>query len=114
MLADRLGWPMEFIVRTKMPRGSGYPPHYKIDIAEPALQVAAEVDGQSHLAKERIAQDVKKDEFLEYEGWIVVRVRNEEVLDDCESVAQRILSSTSKHPLATTSRTAFWSTIAIA
>lgn len=114
MLADRLGWQMEFVVPTKMPRNSGYPNHYKLDIAEPILMIAVEVDGQSHLSKARIAQDLKKDEFLEHCGWKVIRVRNEDVLSDCEAVALRILSSTSKPQRATTLRAAFWSTTATA
>lgn len=113
MLAERLGWQTEFIVPTKMPRRSGYPTHYKLDIAEPSLLTAVEVDGQSHLAKDRIAKDAKKDEFLEHLGWRIVRVRNEAVLEDCEIVASSILCSISKPPLRTTSLTESWSTIAI-
>lgn len=112
MLAKRLGWETEYVVRTKMPRGTGYPTCYKLDIAEPILMIAIEVDGQSHRSKERIAQDAKKDEFLEHLGWKVIRVRNEAVLGDCEKVAQSILSSISKRRPATISLMEFWSTTA--
>ena len=114
MLAELLGWEIEYVVRTGMPRGSGYPTHYKLDIAHPQAMLAVEVDGQSHHSKSRMAQDVKKDEFLEHLGWIVVRVRNEDVLQSCEAIARSILSLMSKHPLATTSRMEFWSTTATA
>jgi hypothetical protein len=106
MLADRLGWPTEFIVRTKMPPGSGYPSHYKVDIADPTSLVGVEVDGHSHALVRRAALDVKKDEFLESLGWLVIRVTNREVMEDCEGRAQHIVSLTSKRPLATTLRMA--------
>jgi hypothetical protein len=102
LLSEELDWPTEFIVRTRMPRGSGYPTHYKLDIANPAEMIAVEVDGHSHTLKDRIRQDVKKDEFLESLGWLVVRIKNEDVLENCPRVARDILSLTWKHPLATT------------
>ena len=40
------------------------PPHYTIDVASESLKVAIEVDGKSHGAKSRQAQDARKDAFL--------------------------------------------------
>src|SRR6266487_4994410 len=63
-LATALGWPMEVAVRTGMPRGSGYPTCYKLDIADPTSKVGIEVDGASHGLLARKAQDAKKERFL--------------------------------------------------
>ena len=90
LLAARLAWPMEHVVTT----GEGWRPHhYKIDIAEPTLLVAVEVDGESHRASRIQAADRRKDLWLKDHGWTVHRVTNKEVLKDLEQVAQRILSS---------------------
>jgi hypothetical protein len=71
----------EYSVLTKAKPGSGYPPNYKIDIAFPAVKMAIEVDGNSHCALIRQAQDKKKDDFLNLSGWTVLRVRNKQVMD---------------------------------
>lgn len=105
LLARLLGWPMECVVPTKgLP---GYPSHYKLDIANPALRIAIEVDGQSHSSKAVRAKDMKKTRFLEERGWTVLRFRNAEVLEDMPTVLrmirQALSSSTSKPRPATTS-----------
>ncbi len=63
------------------PRTPGYPTCYKVDLALPKRMVAIEVDGSSHRAVIRQAADAKRDAALRSRGWIVVRYRNEDVLD---------------------------------
>jgi len=93
MLAAALGWPTEYVVPTGK-RQAGRPTSYKIDIAEPTLKIAVEVDGVGHIAKDRQMQDRSKTEYLQEHGWTVIRVQNKEVLTDLRAVLQRILSTT--------------------
>lgn len=75
------GWTEEYVVPTRMGRRSGYPTHYKIDIALPRAMVAIEVDGASHSALARQEQDARKTDFLEARGWTVLRFTNAKVRD---------------------------------
>ena len=61
-----------------------YPTHYKIDLADRATMTAVEVDGSSHTALERKAQDRKKDSFLTSLGWKVLRLSNIQVMEHLE------------------------------
>lgn len=83
----------EYVVATKMKNHSGYPPCYKIDIAIPEIKLAIEVDGGSHLALERKAQDKKKTEFLNGLGWNVLRFKNQEVMNNLDSCIKTIVST---------------------
>ena len=103
ILADWLGWPMEHVVGTGE-KGRGIPTHYKIDLANPKLRIAIEVDGKSHKGRKTRESDRKKDSFLEGKGWTVLRFQNEEVMDDLERVKSLIMSSISRRERATTSR----------
>jgi hypothetical protein len=103
MLADALGWRMEFVVLTNEPRGSGYPSHYKIDIANPFAKIAIEVDGNSHSSLARRAQDEKKDSFLVSRGWLVLRFSNREVMENLSACVRRAMSTTLKSLTTTTS-----------
>lgn len=93
LLASALGWEMEVVVPTGHWRdGSGYPTCYKIDIANPSLKIAIEVDGESHssfLTKER---DKKKERFLVGKGWKVVRFTNKDVGSDLNGCVKTVLS----------------------
>jgi hypothetical protein len=76
-----IGWKLEFVVVTKAGhRNKVYPNCYKIDIANPELMIAIEVDGGSHLTLDRQAQDRKKTAFLTSAGWKVCRVSNAEAI----------------------------------
>jgi hypothetical protein len=92
-LADLLGWQMEVVVPTRIPRGNGYPTCYKIDVGDAELKVAIEVDGQSHCALERKAQDAKKEQFLSRLGWLVLRFTNDQVRTDLDGCVQKIVST---------------------
>lgn len=88
MLAEILGWPVEWTVATGKGRGH----HYSIDIANPSIKVAVEVDGKSHKALLRKKTDSEKDEYLRSQGWLVLRVSNEQVLQDPGKIAACIVS----------------------
>lgn len=87
-------WPTEVVVKTQMPRGLGYPTHYKIDIAHTTLQIAIEVDGGSHRSLLGLQRDAKKTAFLHGVGWTVLRFSNREVMEhlaDCVQTARSII-----------------------
>jgi hypothetical protein len=84
LLANRLGWPMEVPIRTGMKRGSGYPGCYKVDIGNPEMKIAIEVDGGSHATIINRARDVKRDALLSGLGWTVLRFKNRAVMDSIE------------------------------
>jgi Protein of unknown function (DUF559) len=76
------------VVPTGKPRGSGWPGHYKIDLANAQKRIAIEVDGHSHHALTRKAADKRKDRFLRSCGWYVLRFRNEQIMNDLASVVR--------------------------
>lgn len=95
VLSEALGpeWQDQYVIATKGIK-EGYPHHYKIDIANPTLRIAIEVDGQSHNSLARKVQDFKKDEWLSRNGWTVYRVTNSAVLNDVDKVVKDISSLT--------------------
>src|SRR3972149_1602468 len=102
LLSCALGWPTEVAVPTRIAKGSGYPTCYKLDIANLALKIAIEVDGQSHRVLSRRAQDRKKQKFLESQDWCVLRFSNEEILSSVGTVVETVLSTISKLKTTTT------------
>jgi hypothetical protein len=93
MLAQALGWPTEVVVSTGLGRRSGYPKHYKIDIANAQSKIAVEVNGSSHHGL-RLGQDKRKTGFLRSRGWRVFVFTNQQVLADCQSCARTVTSTT--------------------
>ena len=87
---------MEQAIPTKMPRNSGYPTCYKVDVCNPALKIAVEVDGNSHCPISRQEQDRKKDALLSGLGWTVLRFSNRQVMTDLEGCVRKVLSTISK------------------
>ena len=92
LLLDRLGtnWTWQHVLPTRMPRGEGYPAHYKLDLAEPALRIAVEVDGESHRGEAARQRDAKKDALLHSMGWLVLRFKNKAVTQDPDGCAAKI------------------------
>lgn len=76
-LLERLGngWVYNHVVPTGRSSKNG-PTHYKLDLANLELQLAIELDGNSHHGRRE--QDSRKDAFLEALGWRVVRLTNRE------------------------------------
>ena len=96
-LAWGLGWMhLEYAIPTGVPRGTGYPTNYKVDIANPKLKIAIEVDGNSHNVLSRKAQDIKKENFLKSRGWTVLRFTNESIMKDLNSCVQTVMSTISR------------------
>lgn len=96
ILSEAMGWPTEVVVKTYMPRGSGYPPAYKIDVASKELMVGIEIDGESHYALVRQAQDAKKEELLSGYGWTVLRFSNKDVMQNLTRCVETVWSTISK------------------
>lgn len=92
----------EYIFPTKIPRGMGFPTHYKIDIAIPSLRIAIEIDGMSHASIVRQKADARKDSLLQERGWIVSRFSNKEVMTNGVMCVRAVLSTTSKSRRITT------------
>ena len=82
LLLDALGspWQAEFALSLGR-RTEGYPTHYKLDLANCETRVCIEVDGFSHVANVRKAQDAKKTEKLHSLGWTVLRFSNRDILN---------------------------------
>ncbi len=95
-LADALGWPMEVIVPTGQREAGGPPTHWKLDIANPELMIAVEVDGFSHGLLARQAADARKVAWLNGAGWTVFRFSNQEVMADTAACVRTVMSTTSR------------------
>lgn len=100
LLASRLGWPTEVSIKTGMKRGLGYPNCYKVDIGNPELKIAIEVDGGSHGTIINRARDVKRDALLNGLGWTVLRFKNRVVMESIEDVLSTILKLSERTPTA--------------
>lgn len=96
LLSLALALPMEVVVKTGLPRSSGYPSCYKLDLADPDRLVGIEVDGASHSASERKAQDRKKEAFLAGLGWTVLRVTNADVLERFDETTARLRAAVAR------------------
>ena len=79
----------EYTVSTQGYVGN-YPKNYKIDIALPKYKIAIEVDGNSHRAIQRKAEDAKKTKLLEGKGWKVIRFWNNEINQNIEECLKEI------------------------
>jgi len=86
------GWVHSFAIKTGMPRDSGYPTTYKVDVGMPSVKVAVECDGQSHNGAKAQARDAKKDSLLESLGWIVLRFKNQEIFSDIHGCVSKVES----------------------
>jgi len=71
-------WIQEFAISLGK-RKQGYPTHYKVDLGNPELKIAIEVDGYSHYSRKD--EDKKKDAMLDSLGWKVLRFWNYQVKD---------------------------------
>ena len=89
LLQARLGWTAEYVVSTGAPYR---PPHYKIDIAEPTLKIAIEVDGASHNSQKVIAADKRKEAWMTEHGWRLLRFTNSRVLRETDAVVEEVMS----------------------
>ena len=88
-LIEALGgdWSWNLPVATGL-RPAGYPTCYKIDVANPTLKIAIEIDGQSHRHLQEV--DDRKTTFLESQGWRVIRVTNRDAIQKTSSVLAQV------------------------
>lgn len=95
LLAERLGCPMEFAIKTAPARGMfpSLPNCYKVDLAIPEACLAIEVDGYTHKSKKWKFLDHRKTSVLSVCGWTVLRFWNEEVLKNIDSVVEKVTST---------------------
>lgn len=64
---------------------------YRLDFALESIKLDVEVDGIQHYEDKKIIErDLKRDNFLSSNGWIVIRFKNEEVLNNIDYVVERI------------------------
>lgn len=54
---------------------------FVVDIAFPKVRLAIEIDGKSHNSRKQKNKDLKRDLFLRENGWIVLRIKDEEFYD---------------------------------
>jgi very-short-patch-repair endonuclease len=66
------------------------PTWYKVDIADPTIKLAIEVDGQTHRLKKWKFLDRRKESVLRALGWSVLRFSNQQVMEDLEEVLAEI------------------------
>ncbi len=64
--------------------------NYIADFYSPKVQLVIEVDGYTHTFEEVIKKDHKKQGYLEDLGITVLRFKDEEVIEDIDSVLKRI------------------------
>jgi hypothetical protein len=89
------GWPLHHHVPTGSGGRSiakGYPTTWVLDIANPVARVAVEVDGLTHRLTTQKAIDRLKEDSLMSRAFRVIRIPNENVLNNLEAVVAFILS----------------------
>ncbi|MCH8152514.1 MAG: endonuclease domain-containing protein [Planctomycetes bacterium] len=64
---------------------------YVVDFYCPAAKLVVEVDGESHAG--RAEQDAKRSAYLEARGLKVLRVTNDDVMENLEAVGMAILDA---------------------
>jgi very-short-patch-repair endonuclease len=85
---ERKLWGMISRLRPKFTRQLPIGP-YTVDFACRQARLIVELDGSQHAQSQR---DIRRDHFLEQEGWSVVRIWNNELDENAEGVFQTIVS----------------------
>src|ERR1035437_6148470 len=93
-LAESTGLPVEWVIKPERAKISGLfkslPTCYKVDLANPLLKIAIEVDGETHKRKLWRFLDHRKKEVLNHEEWSVLRFKNEEVMEKLTEITRLI------------------------
>lgn len=74
-----------------------------VDIVQPEVKLAIEVDGSTHKDPKQKARDAWKERELKRLGWLVLRITNEEINLDINHVVEKITYMISKLKKTTTS-----------
>jgi 5-methyltetrahydrofolate--homocysteine methyltransferase len=64
-----------------------------VDFYCPKTKLVIEVDGKIHESPEAAAADRERDEELHAKGFTVLRIQNDEILENTETVVTRILAT---------------------
>ena len=70
---------------------------YIVDFAARSRRLAIEIDGDTH--GRRLQYDAARTEFLEQQGYRVIRFTNGEVMGNIEGVAQAVIHALASTPL---------------
>ena len=91
------GWVMELPVSTecKIPKKQRFH-SYKVDIGNPLLKLAIEVDGHSHYSRKQQQIDTWKTARLQDAGWTVLRFWNKQVTGHLGDCVETVMFTTSK------------------
>lgn len=101
LLAEALtpypNWIPEYRVHTgeRNPDGTfttGVANYYRLDFGNPVDKVYVEIDGSSHNRESARRRDARKDEYMQSLGWKVIRIPEQEVLENLEEVVGRIIA----------------------
>ena len=65
---------------------------YIVDFACPTYRLVVEVDGSQHALDASLDYDTNRTARLEEDGWMVLRLWNDEVLQDIDGVCRHILA----------------------
>ena len=98
-LATALSLPMEYAIVTAAVKGlfPSLPNAYKVDIADPALKLAIEVNGRTHRQPKWTYLDRRKTEVLSALGWSMLRFTNEEAMTGLQACVETVnLCTTSR------------------
>jgi very-short-patch-repair endonuclease len=63
---------------------------YTVDFAGAAVKLVVELDGPLHEEPEQIAFDAQRTEYLQLNGWRVMRFKNDDVFADSGAVLRAI------------------------
>ena len=77
--------------------------NYITDFACPEIKLIIEVDGETHSSASEMAHDKARTEFLESEGWQVLRYWNKDIYDNLEGVLDAIAEAARDIELGRTS-----------
>jgi very-short-patch-repair endonuclease len=67
--------------------------NYIVDFVCRKLHLIIEIDGNSHMGKEKSEYDYKREENLKQLGYTIIRFEEKEVLQELELVQQKILDA---------------------
>jgi very-short-patch-repair endonuclease len=63
---------------------------YVLDFYSPAIKLAIEVDGATHLTPEQIEYDISRQSEIENAGIVFLRFTNQEIFEDLDNVLEKI------------------------
>jgi very-short-patch-repair endonuclease len=71
---------------------------YVADFAHVRKRLVIEVDGETHGSAEELEHDRRRTEFLNAEGWTVIRFTNTDIYENVSGVVEMLLARLGPHP----------------